>query len=95
MRWGADLKQSFIDCFQLLIHGSERFVGHQAGDRQRQTRQDLSVLDDGEPALQFLQCADGRQHIFVIRPDYNDIMRIVRYGCGDGAVLESQPFDDA
>ena len=89
MCWGADLQQAFVYRFELIVNGGERFAGHQSGNRQRQARQDLAVLDDGETALQVLERFDCCEHVFVIRPDDNHIMRVVRYGCRDGAVLEA------
>ena len=66
---------------------------HQTGDWQRQ---DLSHSggSHAQTALVLDEGVDGSGERFVVGADGDDVMRVVGYGRGDGALLKFEIFDE-
>lgn len=68
--------------FKLFVYGCQRFIGHQACNREFKQSLDFAVFNNCDTALAVLDCVHGNGYIIIITADCDNVVRIVgNRGC--------------
>lgn len=90
----ADLFPSLLHAVDFFAHRLRIEGIHQAGDRQFNESEDLSVGDHDHAAAAFDQRIRGESHVFVVRSDDEQVVRVVRNRRRHSPALDAESFDE-